>query len=78
MSEYGKIKRISFLDIVENDFASLKNPHRIGYFIERKKDRIRLTDMKGDFWELYNDSKSKSRIIGNYLENLKKEKEGLG
>lgn len=69
MSNFGKISKIKFLDKVENDWASEKNPHRFGYFIKKGRGTLHLTDGRGDYWEVYNDSKSRLRIVGSYMED---------
>jgi hypothetical protein len=68
MDIQGKLTGLKFGDIVENHWASEHNPHRIGVFIRYKKEVILITDMKGDFWETYNDKSSKNVKIGNIFE----------
>ncbi len=65
-----ELTNVKFGDIVENHYASERNPHRIGVFIRRIGSNLQLTNMEGDFWDLYNDSESKTVIIGSIL-NIK-------
>ena len=68
----GKINKVNFLDKIENHWASEKNPRRTGYFIRKSKDTIELTDGKGNFWKVYNDSTSKNEVVGHYLKDITK------
>lgn len=64
-----------FGDIIENGWASERNPHRKGIFIRKKRYSGRvnpglhwvLTDGKGDLWELPIDKESKIRWVGTYV-----------
>jgi len=60
----AKIIGLKFGDIVENGWASPDNPNRKGVFIRSRKRTIELTNMKGRFWELYNDKDSKTTKVG--------------
>jgi len=64
----GKINGLKFGDIVVNHWAGDKNPHKQGVFIRRKKETIELTDMKGSFWESYNDKGAKLEKIGSIFD----------
>jgi hypothetical protein len=75
MASEQKELRPKFLDVIENGWASDKNPTRTGYFIRsgtRGKGMINpgkylvLTDGKGNFWEI-STKNEKLKIIGNLL-----------
>jgi hypothetical protein len=67
------LKKLKFGDLIENGWASEDNPHRTGYFVEHKwiktgkhsrSKLLRLTNRKGDFWEVYADSMKLKLISG--------------
>lgn len=46
-----KLFNPKFGDICENGWASDKNPHKRGIFVEMVGNHFRFTDGKGEFWE---------------------------
>lgn len=58
-------KTLKFGDIVENGWASIRNPIRFGIVIEVKVKTIRMTDGKDRFWELCFDAQTKLKLYGN-------------
>ncbi len=60
-------KELKFGDIIENGWASERNPIRFGIAIRVKEKYIECTDGEGKFWELVFDSKSKIVIRGSIL-----------
>ena len=66
--DMAKIKGLKFGDIVTNGWAGDDNPNRRGVFVKRKRDTIVLTNMKGKFWEPYNDDQAKLKKIGTIFD----------
>lgn len=68
------IDHLKFGDIVENGFASVKNPQRIGVFVKyfyragqlNPGRFIECTDTKGNFWTTPITSDSRIGIIGKW------------
>ena len=48
----SKIKHLVFGDIIENEYASIDNPTRIGVVSKLKEKTIICTDMLGNYWEV--------------------------
>jgi len=63
--------KYTFGDIIHNHWAGEGNPHKYGVFVRRISKAILLTDMRGDFWQLADDSESKSEVVGNILDGTK-------
>ena len=63
-----KIKGLKFGDIIVNHWAGDKNPTKQGVFVRKKRRTIELTDMRGKFWEPYNDNDSKLEKIGSIFD----------
>jgi len=72
-----KISRLKFGDIIVNHWAGNGNPHKQGVFVRNKKQTIELTDMKGNFWESYNDKEAKLEKIGNIFDDKTSKKQGF-
>lgn len=60
-------KEMAFGDIVENGWASLRNPIRFGIVVKVNAKDIDLTDGQGKFWKLVFDKQSKILIRGSIL-----------
>jgi hypothetical protein len=60
-------KEMKFGDIVENGWASHRNPIRFGIIFKVNAKDIELTDGEGKFWELVFDKQSKISIRGSIL-----------
>ena len=45
------METLKFGDPITNVFAGPNNPHRLSYFVKRKKSTICCTDKKGRFWD---------------------------
>lgn len=60
-------KKLKFGDIIENGWASERNPIRFGIVIKVKDKTIHLTNGEGKFWDLCFDKESKIEIVGNAL-----------
>lgn len=62
---------LKFGDIVINHWAGEQNPHRQGVFIRHKyshrQKMLEFTDMKGNFWQQYNDGKTRLEKAGTIL-----------
>lgn len=56
-----------FGDVVENGWASEDNPTRVGVVVEKTGGHVRLTDMKGKFWESPTLVGHKLKVIGSVL-----------
>jgi hypothetical protein len=57
----------NFGDIVENEFASLRNPHRLMIFISATKDKLHFTAKSDGKWStlwFYNDTGNKLFKVG--------------
>lgn len=62
---------MNFLDIVENGFASDRNPHKIGFLVRVRRKTVELTDGDGNFWEVQKGDHLK--VVGNLLKSALKE-----
>lgn len=60
-------KELKFGDIVENGWASLRNPIRFGIVVKVNRNNIELTDGDGKFWKLVFDKQSRISIRGSVL-----------
>lgn len=71
-----RLEKFKFGDIIENGWASVDNPTRIGIFVRRKKRTIELTDGRGKFWEVYHNDDNRNKKIGSIFENPELLEEG--
>lgn len=60
-------KVLKFGDIIENGYASEKNPNKFGIVVKARGHSINCTDGLGRFWDLVFDSGTKIKIHGNVL-----------
>ena len=63
----AKMKGLRFGDLIINHHASERNPTRVGIFVKRKRQTILMTNGRGKFWEVYNDSGSKLERAGSVI-----------
>jgi hypothetical protein len=62
-------KTLKFGDIIENGWASEKNPHKFGIVVKARGHSINCTDGSGKFWDLVFDAGTKIKLHGNVLNN---------
>lgn len=60
-------KTLKFGDIIENGWASERNPSKFGIVIKARGHSINCTDGSGLFWDLVFDAGTKIKIHGNVL-----------
>lgn len=60
-------KKLKFGDIVENGWASERNPLRFGIVVKIKEGSIALTNGEGKYWDLAFDRETKLQIVGSAL-----------
>lgn len=60
-------KTLKFGDIIENGWASERNPCKVGIVVKARGHSINCTDGKGKFWDLIFDAGTKIKIHGNTL-----------
>jgi hypothetical protein len=60
-------KELKFGDIIENGWASERNPTRFGIVVRVKERTIECTNGEGKFWELVFDKESRIAIRGSIL-----------
>lgn len=60
-------KTLKFGDIIENGWASERNPHKFGIVVKARGHSINCTDGAGSFWDLCFDWATKIKIHGNTL-----------
>jgi hypothetical protein len=66
-------KVLKFGDIIENGWASERNPTKFGIVVKARGHSINCTDGAGKFWDLVFDAGTKIKIHGNTLnENYEK------
>jgi hypothetical protein len=58
---------LKFGDIIENGWASEKNPNKFGIVVKARGHSINCTDGEGRFWDLVFDAGTKIKILGNTL-----------
>lgn len=58
---------LKFGDIIENGWASERNPGKFGIVIKARGHSINCTDGSGLFWDLVFDAGTKIKIHGNVL-----------
>lgn len=58
---------LKFGDIIENGWASERNPGKFGIVIKARGHSINCTDGNGLFWDLVFDAGTKIKIHGNVL-----------
>jgi hypothetical protein len=58
---------LKFGDIIENGWASERNPSKIGIVVKARGHSINCTDGLGNFWDLVFDTGAKIKIHGNTL-----------
>ena len=58
---------LKFGDIIENGWASERNPHKIGIVVKARGHSINCTDGEGKFWDLVFDAGAKIKFHGNTL-----------
>lgn len=65
---YEQLKKtLKFGDIIENGWASERNPGRIGIVVKARAHSINCTDGKDRYWDLCFGIDSKIKIHGNTL-----------
>lgn len=60
-------KVLKFGDIIENGWASEKNPSKFGIVVKARGHSINCTDGLGRFWDLVFDAETKIKIHGSVL-----------
>jgi hypothetical protein len=60
-------KVLKFGDIIENGYASERNPDKFGIVVKARGHSINCTDGAGRFWDLVFDHNTKIKIHGNTL-----------
>lgn len=66
-------KTLKFGDIIENGWASERNPTKLGIVVKAREHSINCTDGLGKFWDLVFDAGTKIKLHGNVLnDNYKK------
>jgi len=58
---------LKFGDIIENGWASERNPSKFGIVVKARGHSINCTDGNGQFWDLVFDYGTKIKIRGNVL-----------
>jgi|SRR5688572_14984362 len=64
-NHYRKV--LKFGDIIENGWASERNPSKFGIVVKARGHSINCTDGEGKFWDLVFDFETKIKIHGNTL-----------
>lgn len=62
-------KVLKFGDIIENGWASERNPSKFGIVVKARGHTINCTDGSGLFWDLVFDPGTKIKLHGNTLNN---------
>lgn len=60
-------KTLKFGDIIENGWASERNPSKFGIVVKARGHSINCTDGAGKFWDLVFDTETKIKLHGNVL-----------